>query len=95
MLRCNYFNFKCKSIKFLIVYLKFVLVNHENEKNKLNQQCILFQDQIDILMRESFEKNNQIKELQIDADRHKSNIATAEIQLDMLRAKVNLIKNIF
>ncbi|CAH8492822.1 unnamed protein product [Schistosoma haematobium] len=69
--------------------LRETLLYHDKEKDELTRQCMTLRGERELALREVYQKDEQIKELQYQLCNQKSNITAMEIQLDILRAKLD------
>ncbi|CAH8486822.1 unnamed protein product [Schistosoma intercalatum] len=67
--------------------LRETLLYRDKEKDELTRQCMTLRGERELALREVYQKDEQIKELQYQLCNQKSNITAMEIQLDILRAK--------
>ncbi|CAH8455881.1 unnamed protein product [Heterobilharzia americana] len=69
--------------------IRETLLLHDKEKNELSRQCMTLRGERELALRESYQKDEQLKGLQYQISNQKSNITAMEIQLDILRAKLD------
>ncbi|CAH8486770.1 unnamed protein product [Schistosoma guineensis] len=69
--------------------LRETLLYRDKEKDELTRQCMTLRGERELALREVYQKDEQIKELQYQLCNQKSNITAMEIQLDILRAKLD------
>ncbi|CAH8470185.1 unnamed protein product [Schistosoma turkestanicum] len=65
------------------------LLYHDKEKDELTRQCITLRGERELALREIYQKDEQLTELQYQLSSQKSNVAAMEIQLDILKAKLD------
>lgn len=63
-------------------------MNHDKETDELKRQLMTLRGEREMALRDCLQKDAQITELRNDLSRQKSSLAAAEVQLDLLRAKV-------
>ncbi|KAH8849019.1 Centrosomal protein [Schistosoma japonicum] len=68
--------------------LRETLLYHDKAKDELTRQCITLRGERELALRESYQKDEQLKELQYELSNQKSNVSAMEIQLDILKAKL-------
>ncbi|CAL8094376.1 unnamed protein product [Calicophoron daubneyi] len=68
--------------------LKNNLLSHDKLADDLKRELITIRGEREIAVREGMEKDAQIADLKDDLNRHKSSLAAADNQLDLLRAKL-------
>nr|CAH8821995.1 unnamed protein product [Trichobilharzia regenti] len=69
--------------------IRETLLLHDKEKDELTRQCITLRGERELALRESYQKDEQLKGLEYQLTNQKSNICAMEIQLDILRAKLD------
>ncbi|CAH8429463.1 unnamed protein product [Schistosoma rodhaini] len=69
--------------------LRETLLYHDKEKDELTRQSITLRGERELALREVYQKDEQIKELQYQLSNQKSTVTAMEIQLDILRAKLD------
>ncbi|KAA0192417.1 hypothetical protein FBUS_10573 [Fasciolopsis buskii] len=68
--------------------LKDNILNHDKETDELKRQLMTLRGEREMALRDCLQKDAQITELRNDLSRQKSSLAAAEVQLDLLRAKL-------
>ncbi|THD21629.1 putative Centrosomal protein of 135 kDa [Fasciola hepatica] len=64
------------------------LLNHDKETDELKRQLMTLRGEREMALRDCLQKDAQMTELRNDLSRQKSSLAAAEVQLDLLRAKL-------
>ncbi|KAK4473494.1 hypothetical protein MN116_002596 [Schistosoma mekongi] len=68
--------------------LRETLLYHDKAKDELTRQCITLRGERELAIRENYQKDEQLKELHYELSNQKSNVSAMEIQLDILKAKL-------
>ncbi|KAA3676387.1 uncharacterized protein DEA37_0003404 [Paragonimus westermani] len=68
--------------------LKENLLNTHKDTDEIKRQLVTLRGEREIAIRENMQKDQQLQSLRDDLARHKSSLAAADVQLDLLRAKL-------
>ncbi|KAF8570646.1 hypothetical protein P879_05789 [Paragonimus westermani] len=68
--------------------LKENLFNTHKDTDEIKRQLVTLRGEREIAIRENMQKDQQLQSLRDDLARHKSSLAAADVQLDLLRAKL-------